>query len=958
MAEARPEEEEEHMRESREQVVVRRQTASGSGGRPDRRKPEHRLSQGPLSSIRAAIKRTSNRSTSLSETPPRDRERDRERERDRRRPEITILSAEPISSWFPGAGFPPPPPPAAQIWGPSLAPAVLDIQPPPSYEEVIREKNQERVFVSAAEAPSSPQSSAVVTTTIATQTDTRRPPDTAAQVRRPLRPPKPPVPHCTTKFSKAEDTLDQSLSFIPNGDSAPSISTQTPIFPEPDQLDAGKQRPKPRPRSKINLQPIRDEVRVQTLVKLRDDGLKTLAARANANQQTSNQEATGGTYLQELLEAFSSDDWGFPEQRISSQSESEDESNQEVPNEDQEEDMATLRARIQAFEQMHDGNFEETQLEPCAPPKQRPEPKPRPRMTQSKPPIILPKPKNVTQTSGDTLNPDCVNICDDVVDTSEQSQTSEKPLSASKTELSTEPVSVTPAPLPRPGPSLSQPKLPPRPSIAPRSRGSNVGQTTPPLPPRPTLDLRARAKTEACEDESACKTVKVGCPRPGVPSKPTAVIGRRSSAPNLLSNTTPSADSGPVPSRPSGPPRPALRKSTSTQNTVELSLPPRPTGVKLLPLRPPPIKSLPGRPPPPSLTKSPSSSSLQSEASVSTNHTQEPGQVPGPKPKKRPPLPPRPKPGHPLCNSYVKQEVLIDVDDPSPAPSETNSQSNSAPLIDSTVCLLDLDLEPEVKNQDRDQDPHQCQSKETLEELSQTQNIPLQSGDDQDEGQEPASKGSRRRVALFDYSAVEEDELTFSCGDVIALLDVIGAGRDWGRGQLHGRIGIFPLNFTQTVEPLPPAPPATGKTTTVETSAADSTEPPSSSQEPPSEEWAVAVFDFPGQTAGDLRFHKGALIRVLEHVDAEWRRGRVEDREGLYPAAFTQPAAKARPIRAQCSETKATALFDFSAENEDELTLKAGDVLTQVESVDEEWILGVVGHKRGIVPKNYISLLT
>uniref|UniRef100_A0AAV2KME7 SH3 domain-containing protein n=1 Tax=Knipowitschia caucasica TaxID=637954 RepID=A0AAV2KME7_KNICA len=873
MAEARPEEEEEHMRESREQVVVRRQTASGSGGRPDRRKPEHRLSQGPLSSIRAAIKRTSNRSTSLSETPPRDRERDRERERDRRRPEITILSAEPISSWFPGAGFPPPPPPAAQIWGPSLAPAVLDIQPPPSYEEVIREKNQERVFVSAAEAPSSPQSSAVVTTTIATQTDTRRPPDTAAQVRRPLRPPKPPVPHCTTKFSKAEDTLDQSLSFIPNGDSAPSISTQTPIFPEPDQLDAGKQRPKPRPRSKINLQPIRDEVRVQTLVKLRDDGLKTLAARANANQQTSNQEATGGTYLQELLEAFSSDDWGFPEQRISSQSESEDESNQEVPNEDQEEDMATLRARIQAFEQMHDGNFEETQLEP-------------------------------------------------------------------------------------PGPSLSQPKLPPRPSIAPRSRGSNVGQTTPPLPPRPTLDLRARAKTEACEDESACKTVKVGCPRPGVPSKPTAVIGRRSSAPNLLSNTTPSADSGPVPSRPSGPPRPALRKSTSTQNTVELSLPPRPTGVKLLPLRPPPIKSLPGRPPPPSLTKSPSSSSLQSEASVSTNHTQEPGQVPGPKPKKRPPLPPRPKPGHPLCNSYVKQEVLIDVDDPSPAPSETNSQSNSAPLIDSTVCLLDLDLEPEVKNQDRDQDPHQCQSKETLEELSQTQNIPLQSGDDQDEGQEPASKGSRRRVALFDYSAVEEDELTFSCGDVIALLDVIGAGRDWGRGQLHGRIGIFPLNFTQTVEPLPPAPPATGKTTTVETSAADSTEPPSSSQEPPSEEWAVAVFDFPGQTAGDLRFHKGALIRVLEHVDAEWRRGRVEDREGLYPAAFTQPAAKARPIRAQCSETKATALFDFSAENEDELTLKAGDVLTQVESVDEEWILGVVGHKRGIVPKNYISLLT
>lgn len=53
-------------------------------------------------------------------------------------------------------------------------------------------------------------------------------------------------------------------------------------------------------------------------------------------------------------------------------------------------------------------------------------------------------------------------------------------------------------------------------------------------------------------------------------------------------------------------------------------------------------------------------------------------------------------------------------------------------------------------------------------------------------------------------------------------------------------------------------------------------------------EWAVALFDFPGQTAEDLSFHKGAMIQVLDHIDAEWRRGRVEGKEGLYPAAFAQ----------------------------------------------------------------------
>lgn len=58
-----------------------------------------------------------------------------------------------------------------------------------------------------------------------------------------------------------------------------------------------------------------------------------------------------------------------------------------------------------------------------------------------------------------------------------------------------------------------------------------------------------------------------------------------------------------------------------------------------------------------------------------------------------------------------------------------------------------------------------------------------------------------RCVALFDYEGEDEDELTFSQGDVISLLQLIG--QEWARGEIHGRVGIFPLNFTQLVEPLP-----------------------------------------------------------------------------------------------------------------------------------------------------------
>lgn len=300
----------------------------------------------------------------------------------------------------------------------------------------------------------------------------------------------------------------------------------------------------------------------------------------------------------------------------------------------------------------------------------------------------------------------------------------------------------------------------------------------------------------------------------------------------------------------------------------------------------------------------------------------------------------------------MKQEVLIVLDDPNPAPAESQrsdkgkDQSGVAPIISSTQCLLDLDPQPELG---RDQEG---ESKTAIDDLNQSdfQSIlPVPPAELKERPDPPAVSGPRC-VALFDYEGEDDAELTFSQGDVIALLELVGD--EWGRGQIHGRAGIFPLNFTEVVEPLPEPTSTSGETSKQE--ATQSGETKYAAVKPSElEEWVVALFDFPGQTGEDLSFQKGALIQVTEHVDAEWRRGRLDGREGLFPAAFTQPC------QGQSSTAKVTAkaVFDFTAENEDELTLKVGDILTQVEPVDEQWILGVVGGKRGIVPKNYISFL-
>lgn len=64
-------------------------------------------------------------------------------------------------------------------------------------------------------------------------------------------------------------------------------------------------------------------------------------------------------------------------------------------------------------------------------------------------------------------------------------------------------------------------------------------------------------------------------------------------------------------------------------------------------------------------------------------------------------------------------------------------------------------------------------------------------------------------MALFDYEGEDDDELTFSQGDVVALQELVG--QEWGRGQLHERVGIFPLSFTEVVEPLPQSAPSAGE---------------------------------------------------------------------------------------------------------------------------------------------------
>ncbi|XP_041738240.1 SH3 domain-containing protein 19-like isoform X3 [Coregonus clupeaformis] len=873
---------------------------------PERHK-EHRLSQGPLSSIRAAIKRTSTRSTSLSESNP----------RDRRRPEITILSAEPLASntWFPGAsgGFPPPPPPTAMIWGSSIPPT---IQPPPSYDEVIREKSQVQVLPPSSSS-SSPRRS-VSTTTIATQTDAglefsaaahgHAPNQRRSVARRPPFKAKPShtddtTSHADDTTSHADDTTGaatvDSLIFL---EDSPALHTHThtvthteetrptvfhyelltsdPFSPltsasgsqtdqwgqssfvlpphstivltTPSDPPLPHNQPRPRPRTKNSLRPIRREVKVQTLVRLGQTG-----SEVTENQEVSHQ---GGKYLQELLDAFSSDDWGFPDHHSNDKVESDLRAEEEE--EEEEEDM---RARIQ---EDHGNHADSDQGDGAFLGGGRPEPRPRIQAPPKPAPPVTPKPSLAAKTSRKGLWEDGgsmaidVNLTVDTVTTSQSTPSlpSPKPTEAPSTTPALSPVPITtpstpvPAPRPllpgkppsepqRPDPQVGQTEgAPPRPPVAPRSNGAVVpqerstvvGQPTPALPLKPSIDLHSTNTRPSVRQKS---TAVSSSRRASVPLPASGLAVPENRRPSLVSKPsvqtpiptspvplTPAVAPSPVGPRPPVlPSAPAQKKTPLVSSECEPPLPPRPQGLfKMLPLRPPPIKTVNGRhpplqavstssttssnqPPPPQAVATPSTTSANQQAVPGPSTTPSANQPQGQRaPKKGPPLPLRPKPGHPLYKSYMP--VL-----PS-QPSGEKVQLVTAPVSGS------------------------------------------------------------RCVAQFDYEGQEEDGLTFSEGDVISLTEVIG--QEWGRGQIHGRIGIFPLAFMEVLEEPPPSAgkrPVVEKTTKMESS---------------------------GLTAEDLWFQQGALIRVTQRVDTDWTRGTLGGREGLFPTTFTHTCNTGEPLRA------------------------------------------------------------
>ncbi|KAM8765110.1 SH3 domain-containing protein 19 isoform 1-T2 [Rhynchonycteris naso] len=1065
MAEGRRwEEEEEELRELGGSRRARGRALSGhpAADRNERNKPEHRSSsQGPLSSIRAVIKRSSR--TSIQSEP----------HRDRRRPEITIVAAEPLrpASWFPGApppglGFPPSS--TAGPWRPSeLVPAEL----PPSYEQVIKEINQVQVnTTNNNNAAASPRH----TITSATQTDFSEEIDNhlPQTLQAPLKPLQP---------SPAVSARDLPTSV------APLIVFDVSEEPNCPENSNATRCPVPRPRSKNNLRPVARDTHVK------EQNHQNISPAAPEGESSPSRP-------QSLLDRTNDLDC------------------QEVMNiMNAEQSQNSIVSRIKAFDSP-------TNLEPSGL-AQKPEiaPRtlsPRPAVSSGKP-VVAPKPA-ASRASGepDSWNENRLRVA------SGEGLTPHSP----PQDLGSTPVTKPELPK-KPNPGLTrsfnheilgggpvakspdgEKKVPtpaPRP-LLPKKQSPSENPTCPEtllkpisVPPRLSVASQAKAFRSLGEGPSASPQVS------GLQSKPLGDIDLISfdddvlptppgnvaedsvgsemvldpfqlptkSEPRKEGAVQPAPTRKPtvirIPAKPgkclhedpqSPPPLPTEKPIGNTYSTVSGKpsnvdrtrnlesnqagqtggsmrgpprLPPRPVNGKVIPARQPPPKGAPERPPPPRLStartsdkklpfnRSSSDMDLQKKQNnLAARLSKAKSQV---FKSQEPVLPPRPKPGHPLYRKYMLSvpHGIASKDIISHNPGELSCKRGDV----------------RVMLKEAENNYLECQKGEDSSRvhLSQRKNFtPLEEHlssrpDDASHTQKPVDNSVPHAVVLHDFPAEQVDDLNLTSGEVVYLLEKIntdwyrgkyrnqtgvfpanyvkvivdvpegGAGRresvsshclnkgprciarfeyigdqkdelsfvegeviilkeymneEWARGELRDRTGLFPLNFVELIEDHPTSganilstkvPPKTKK----EDSGANSQD------NSPSGEWCEALHSFVAETSDDLSFKRGDRILILEHLDSDWYKGRLRGREGTFPAAFVRPCpAEVKSMSPLALKgRKAKALYDFHGENEDELSFKAGDTITELESVDDDWMSGELMGQSGIFPKNYVQVL-
>ncbi|XP_051869509.1 SH3 domain-containing kinase-binding protein 1 [Pristis pectinata] len=224
---------------------------------------------------------------------------------------------------------------------------------------------------------------------------------------------------------------------------------------------------------------------------------------------------------------------------------------------------------------------------------------------------------------------------------------------------------------------------------------------------------------------------------------------------------------------------------------------------------------------------------------------------------------------------------------------------------------------------------------------------------------------SRRCQVAFSYAPQNDDELELKIGEIIEVLGEVEEG--WWEGILNGKTGMFPSNF---IKELPEEPEEVVNTQEDTTSKADVKDRGSPEQDvmdttsgkTDGSNGAIATEIQPkkikGFGFGDIFKDKPIKLRPrsmeieLDGIDKP-------PGKKLPVAASSQEPPKSEPDSKPKGKEYCKVLFPYEAQNEDELTIREGEIVTIInkECADAGWWEGEINGKWGVFPDNFVKLL-
>lgn len=122
---------------------------------------------------------------------------------------------------------------------------------------------------------------------------------------------------------------------------------------------------------------------------------------------------------------------------------------------------------------------------------------------------------------------------------------------------------------------------------------------------------------------------------------------------------------------------------------------------------------------------------------------------------------------------------------------------------------------------------------------------------------------------------------------------------------------------------------------------------------------ARGLYNFVAQNARELSFHKGDIIFVRRQIDKNWYEGEHNAMIGIFPVNYVEiiPYDGVRMTNRKPSEGKGRVKFNFVAQTPVELSLVKGEMVIITRQVDEHWLEGRIGQRRGIFPISYIDVI-